>query len=183
MGDIWLRGHPPAYTDWGHCLIELQRLGMGRDNAKILAAIAGPESGFDWTVINDTPSTGDYSVGLWQINYLGSLYPSRARAYGTPLQMVSDGLGRQAHAALSVWRSQGFDAWYNTYHSGAWKKYIGSGPVPSPPGFPGSTPPPPPRELARNDWSGRVRRSAAQFHNTSMNARKWGAHINNLRIR
>jgi hypothetical protein len=115
------------------------------DDAKILAAIAGPESGYDYSVINDTPSTGDYSVGLWQINYLGALYAGRSAAYGTPRQLIEGGPARQARAAADVWHSQGYDAWFNTYTSGDWKQYIGSGPIPhgtNPPGGPGGAPPP-----------------------------------------
>jgi hypothetical protein len=115
------------------------------DDAKILAAIAGPESGYDYSVINDTPSTGDYSVGLWQINYLGALYAGRSAAYGTPRQLIEGGPARQARAAADVWHSQGYDAWFNTYTSGDWKQYIGSGPIPhgsQPPGGPGGAPPP-----------------------------------------
>src|SRR5216684_3748110 len=99
MGDIWLKGHPPAYTDWGQCYNELLKLMDSRRDAIVLAAIAGPESGYDWTVINDTPATGDYSVGLWQINYLGSLYAERSRLYGTPRDLVAGGPIKQAHAA------------------------------------------------------------------------------------
>jgi hypothetical protein len=145
MTDIWLPGLPPAYTDWVYCYGLLQPLMPTDDDAKILAAIAGPESGYDYSVINDTPATGDYSVGLWQINYLGALYAGRSAAYGTPRQLIEGGPARQARAAADVWHSQGYDAWFNTYTSGDWKQYIGSGPIPhgsQPPGGPGGAPPP-----------------------------------------
>lgn len=145
MGDIWLPGYPPAYTDWAYCVGVLELQGMDKGNAEILAAIAGPESGYDYTVINDTPSTGDYSVGLWQINYLGALYAERSREFGTPRELIAGGPIKQAHAAYSVWRSQGWMAWATTYTSGAWRKYIGSGKVPHPgqppPGGPPGHPP------------------------------------------
>ena len=141
MADIWLPGYPPAYTDWAYCVGVLELVGMDKGNAEILAAIAGPESGYDYTVINDTPSTGDYSVGLWQINYLASLYAERSRLYGTPRELIAGGPIKQAHAAYSVWRGQGWNAWYNTYTSGAWRQYIGSGPIPHPGQPPGGGPP------------------------------------------
>lgn len=145
MTDIWLPGFPPAYTDWSYCTGVLELAGMDHGNAEILAAIAGPESGYDYTVINDTPATGDYSVGLWQINYLGSLYAERSRLYGTPRELIAGGPVKQAHAAYDVWKSQGWMAWSTTYTSGAWRQYIGSGPVPHPgqppPSGPGPRPP------------------------------------------
>jgi len=132
MTDIWLPGLPPAYTDWTYCAGTLQLIGMDKGNAEILAAIAGPESGYDYRVINDTPATGDYSVGLWQINYYGSDGPARTAEFGTPRQLIEGGPLKQAHAAYAVWRQQGWNAWYNTYTSGDWRQYIGSGPVPHP---------------------------------------------------
>jgi hypothetical protein len=145
MGDIWLSGLPPAYTDWSYCVGVLELQGMDHGNAEILAAIAGPESGYDYSVINDTPATGDYSVGLWQINYYAGDYAPRAAEFGTPRQLIEGGPIKQAHAAYTVWRQQGWDAWFNTYTSGDWRQYIGSGPVPNPgnpsPGGPGKQPP------------------------------------------
>lgn len=142
MGDIWLPGFPPAYTDWIYCVGVLELQNMDHADAEILAAIGGPESGYDYTVINDTPSTGDYSVGIWQINYYGSLYSERAREFGTPRELIAGGPIKQAHAAYVIWKSQGFMAWANTYTSGAWRKYIGSGPIPHPGQPPGGTLPP-----------------------------------------
>lgn len=140
MGDIWLPGFPPAYTDWAYCVGVLQLHGMDHADAEILAAIGGPESGYDYTVINDTPATGDYSVGVWQINYLGSLYAERSREFGTPRELIAGGPYKQAFAAYHVWRQQGFMAWSTTYTSGAWRKYIGSGPIPHPSPPPGGPP-------------------------------------------
>jgi hypothetical protein len=139
MGDIWLPGYPPAYTDWSYCVGVLELQGMDRPNAEILAAIAGPESGYDYTVINDTPATGDYSVGLWQINYLGALYADRSREFGTPRQLIAGGPIRQARAAHAVWQQEGWNAWATTYQSGDWRQYIGSGPVPQPGNPPGGS--------------------------------------------
>jgi len=103
MGDLWLPGLPPAYTSFNRCFAALGPLMPSRATAVILAAIAGPESGYDYSVINDTPATGDYSVGLWQINYYDGLYGERSREYGTPRQLIEGGVRRQAHAAAHLW--------------------------------------------------------------------------------
>lgn len=143
MGAIHLAGLPAAYTDWVYCYGLLQPLMPTDDDAKILAAIGGPESGYDYHIVNDTPATGDYSVGIWQINYYGSLYPGRTAAYGTPRHLLEAGPLAQARAAADIWHSQGFMAWATTYTSGAWRKYIGtSGPV-TPTGPGGGLPPNP----------------------------------------
>lgn len=152
MGDIWLPGLPPAYTDWSYCLGVLELDGMDHGNAEILAAIGGPESGYDYSVINDTPATGDYSVGIWQINYYGSDYASRTAEFGTPRQLIEGGPELQAHAAYTVWKQQGWDAWFNTYTSGDWRQYIGSGPVPHPGQPPSGTPGPQPPILGQVTW-------------------------------
>lgn len=143
MADI----HPyggPKYTDWVYCYGLLEPLMPTRDDAKILAAIGGPESGYDYTVINDTPATGDYSVGIWQINYLGSLYAERSREFGTPRQLIEGGPLRQAHAAVAIWRQQGFMAWATTYTSGTWRQYVGGHGTPHPSPGPGGGLPPSP---------------------------------------
>lgn len=61
------------------------------------------------TVINDTPSTGDYSVGLWQINFRGGINQpvSPTRAIGGVTYSISQlqqDLGAQARAALAILR-------------------------------------------------------------------------------
>lgn len=129
MGDIWPYG-PPRYVKWTDARGYMESLGVSADNAAVFAAIGTAESSLDVSVINDTPSTGDYSVGIWQINYYGSLYAGRAAAYGTPKQLILGGLGKQANAALGVWRSQGFGAW-STFTSGAYKAYLHGAPAPA----------------------------------------------------
>jgi len=143
--DIFLPGVPPAYTDWSYCVGVLELAGMDHANAEILAAIGGPESGYDYHVINDTPATGDYSAGVWQINYYGADGPARTAEFGTIRQLLAGGPVKQARAAYSICKAQGWLAWATTYTSGDWRQYIGSGPVPHPgqppAGPPGRTPP------------------------------------------
>lgn len=105
-----------------------------RGDAIIMAGIAGNESGYDLHVINDTPGTGDYSCGLWQINYYASLYASRAAAYGTPRQLLASGLAGQARAAADLWHTAGgFSPWAADIIGNLWQKWVGSGPVPANP--------------------------------------------------
>lgn len=136
MGDIWLAGLPPAYSDYAECLHYLEPLMPTHQDAVILAAIAGPESGYDYRVINDTPATGDYSVGLFEINYYASLYSSRAAAYGTPRQLIESGPKGQCQAAADLWhQAGGFSPWAADILHNTWQRWVGSGPVPGSPGL------------------------------------------------
>lgn len=122
MGDIWPYGKP-AFIDWTTAFNDLRFLNLDLGDANVGAAIGEAESGFDYRVINDTPATGDYSVGIWQINYYGSLYASRTAAYGTPKQLVAGGAPAQAIACVGVFRGSGWTAW-STYNSGAYLKFL-----------------------------------------------------------
>jgi hypothetical protein len=66
-----------------------------------MAGIALVESGGLTNNLNNNASTGDFSVGLWQINYFGSLGPSRAASYGEPAALANDP-NAQAKAAVSI---------------------------------------------------------------------------------
>lgn len=88
-----------------------------------IVAIAGCESGYNPQILNNNPSTGDYSVGLFQINYFGSLLGPRTAAYGSPSQLQNDPQA-QARAAYSI--SNGganFTPW-TTYISGCYLKNL-----------------------------------------------------------
>jgi len=122
MGDIHPYG-PAAFVTWQACYNEAFQWVNDSSVAATMAAIASAESGLDYRIINDTPATGDYSVGLWQINYFGSLYAGRAHDYGTPQQLIEGGLTRQWFAALGIYRGQGLNAW-STYRSGAYRAYL-----------------------------------------------------------
>ncbi len=69
--------------------------------APTMAAVAIVESGGNTAVINDDPGTGDYSVGLWQINYYGDLLQSRTAEFGSPANLQADP-NAQATAAISL---------------------------------------------------------------------------------
>jgi len=49
---------------------------FGKDAPRAIR-IASCESSLQWWRINDTPSTGDYSIGIFQINLYGSLAKNR----------------------------------------------------------------------------------------------------------
>jgi Lysozyme like domain len=82
-------------------------------------------------LVNDTPATGDYSVGLFQINYYGNLLQSRTAQFGDPATFAADP-NLQVKAAIAMssngtnWQPWGPDFGYSDY----------SKPVPAP--IPGS---------------------------------------------
>lgn len=69
--------------------------------AALAAGIAIAESGGNYTALNSNASTGDYSVGLWQINYYNGLAASRTAEFGSAasLQVNPDA---QAKAAITL---------------------------------------------------------------------------------
>lgn len=125
MGDIWPYG-PARYATFAQCAAALAQNGVDAANAIVGAAIATAESSRDLSVINDTPATGDYSVGAWQINYYGSLSPGRTAEFGTPAQLIAGGVTAQGHAASVLWKASGWSPW-STYNSGAYQQYLGQG--------------------------------------------------------
>jgi len=102
-----------------------QQAGGRPSLAPTMAAIALAESSGRTDAVNDNPSTGDYSVGPWQINYFGDLAASRTRRYGSPAQLIRDPL-RDAKAAVDLAGAtgQGLGNW-STYNSGAYRRYLG----------------------------------------------------------
>lgn len=124
MGDTWPYG-PPAYVTWQAAFDWFANEGYPGSVAATFAAIGTAESSLDWRVVNNTPSTRDLSVGIWQINYFGNLYSGRVREFGTPQTLVEGGLSRQAFAALQLWKGRG-QTWadWSTYNSGAYRKYL-----------------------------------------------------------
>lgn len=94
-------------------------------------------------VVNNDPATGDFSVGLFQVNYFGDLLASRTRQFGSPAQLAQDPVA-QADAALEIYRSSGPGAWPTSYadlQAGKIKGFTpGAGGQPGP-GGPGPTDP------------------------------------------
>lgn len=76
----------------------LMAAGFTGDALVKMTAYGISESEGNSTVINNTPATGDYSVGWFQINYFGPLRASRTARYGPPEQLAQD---RHAQAAAA----------------------------------------------------------------------------------
>ena len=107
----------PGHRDSDHCpgpgsgpsgtltfgQIEALWISNGGDPAwaPTMAGIALAESGGNTASLNNNPGTGDYSVGLWQINYFGDLLSGRTAAYGSPAALQADA-NAQARAAISI---------------------------------------------------------------------------------
>ena len=126
-----------------------------------LAAIPWFESSGVTNELNNYPPTGDYSIGLWQINYYGYLFPAREAAYGPPNKLAGDPEA-QARAAVDILGGgAGISAWYGDpigtaaqagpltaaqieaifiQHAVPTDWYTGGGPVPGPPPAPAPTP-------------------------------------------
>jgi hypothetical protein len=96
--------------------------------APIMAAIAIAES--TGLTNNLNPVAPDYSVGLWQINYYGSLAGGRTAAYGTPAQLASDP-NAQAKAAIAIsGNGRNLQPW-STWTSGAAQKVLNAQGIPA----------------------------------------------------
>ena len=67
----------------------------------VMTALAGRESSWRPTALNNDAGTGDYSVGLWQINYFGNLLDGRTAEYGSPQVLLSNPQD-QANAAYQL---------------------------------------------------------------------------------
>lgn len=67
----------------------------------VMTAISGRESSWNPLAYNNNDTTMDNSVGLFQINYYGSLYQSRVSQFGAPQALLSDPQS-QANAAYSL---------------------------------------------------------------------------------
>ena len=90
----------------------LRHAGVPVSPAIMLTAIAGVESGYNTKAWNQDVNTGDDSVGLFQINYLGSLMAPRIALTGlTPEQMHDADAQTQCNAAAALWKQSGLQPW------------------------------------------------------------------------
>ncbi|SRR6266480_2294694 len=97
-------------------------------SAPVAAAIALAESGGNPTSHNPVPP--DDSYGLWQINMLGSMGPSRRAAYG--LKSNTDLYDPATNARVAVAMSNkgaNFRPW-STFTNGAYRKFVNGGTTP-----------------------------------------------------
>ena len=105
---------------------EVQQLWIdnGGDPSKALTAAAivfsSENPAGNAGLVNDTPSTSDYSVGLFQINYYGSLEVTQTARFGDPASLAADP-NLQARAAIAMssnganWQPWGPDFGYPDY--------------------------------------------------------------------
>ncbi len=96
--------------------------GLSKDRAILASAIMMAESGGDEQQI--TKDDDDLSYGLWQINMLGSMGPTRRALYGLASNDVL--LDPAENARIMAWIShQGtsFDAW-GAYTNGSYKDFM-----------------------------------------------------------
>lgn len=93
--------------------------------APLMAGIAIAESGGRTDALNPDSGTGDYSVGLWQINYFGSMLGPRTQRYGSPQQLQADA-NLQAKAAIDLLgqNAAGIGNWTN---DPTWQKWMAAG--------------------------------------------------------
>lgn len=88
-----------------------------------MIAIAYAESGGDPSKHNGNASTGDDSYGLWQINMIGSMGPSRRKQFGITSNTQLLDPATNAKAAYIVYKSQGLNAW-STYKRGDYLRFM-----------------------------------------------------------
>jgi len=96
----------------------------GGDSSKALTAAAivfsSENPSGNAGIVNDTPETGDYSVGLWQVNFYGDLLGTRSAQFGSPEAFAADP-NAQAKAAIALsqngtnWQAWGPDFGYASY--------------------------------------------------------------------
>lgn len=117
-------GSGPAVAGSGYvgprkAYLALRVAGFSQSAAIMMTAIGGVESGWSTTALNNDPATGDLSVGVWQINYFGSLATERTQLFGTWQDLLNGGLQKQASAAFTLYQqSGGFGPWQPDITSG-----------------------------------------------------------------
>lgn len=103
----------------------LQQAGFKGNGLKMAYAIAMAESGGRANAHNGNAGTGDNSYGLFQINMLGAMGPSRRKQYGlSSNESLYDAL---TNAKVAYKMSHGGTSWgpWSTYTNGAYKQYYG----------------------------------------------------------
>lgn len=119
---------PPGSFPGGKLKIEqllslAKQAGFKDEEVPIMAAIALAESSGDSSSLNNDPTTGDLSYGLWQINMIGNLGPERRKALGINSNEELFDPATNARAAKYIRDRQGFGAW-SVYREGTYKPYL-----------------------------------------------------------
>lgn len=96
--------------------------GFSGKDLDIAVAVALAESGGNTKAHNDKPP--DDSYGLWQINMLGKMGRDRQKEF--KLASYSDlyDPDRNAKAAYSIWKSQGWAKGWTTYSNGKYLQFM-----------------------------------------------------------
>jgi hypothetical protein len=113
-----------AAADGGSLDDILYRAGFRGEALRTAKAIAMAESGGRPTAYNPNVNTGDQSYGLFQINMLGSMGPSRRQQYG--LRSNEDLYDPLTNARIAYRMSGGGRNWspWSAYKSGAYRRYL-----------------------------------------------------------
>lgn len=122
---------PPAGEHNLNLLDILRQAGFKGEGLLTAYAVVMAESGSNPLAHNDNRKTGDDSYGLFQINMIDKLGTARLKQFG--LQSKEDLLDPLVNAKIAFAISKGgkdFGAW-STYNSGAYAKFLPSGPLPA----------------------------------------------------
>jgi hypothetical protein len=106
--------------------------GFTPEESRIMAAIALAESSGRTDALNSNRTTGDLSYGLWQINMLGDLGPTRRLQFGITDNEALYDPNTNARAAFLVYRERqtitssgdGFTAW-SVYNNERYRQFLG----------------------------------------------------------
>ena len=90
--------------------------------ATAVAISCAEDTDHDPTSLNNDPATGDYSVGLWQINFYGNLYSSRVAQFGLPPVLTDPQLNANAMYQLSG-GGVNFTPW-TTFKDTSYQQYL-----------------------------------------------------------
>lgn len=104
------------------------KAGFTGDDLNIAVAVALAESGGNTNSHNSTPP--DDSYGLWQINMLGDMGPSRRAQYGLKSNADLYDPAINARVAYGIRKGSGWDAW-TTYKGGKYKQFMDGNNTPS----------------------------------------------------
>ena len=103
----------------------LRQEGFEEDLIPTMIAISQAESGLNPRALNPDASTGDYSLGLFQINMLGKMGEERRRQFGLKANEELYDPRTNVRAAKAILDSQGLGAWSVTRgENPAYKQYL-----------------------------------------------------------
>lgn len=88
-----------------------------------MVAVALGESGGNTRAHNTNSATGDNSYGLWQINMIGNLGPSRRQQFGISSNDQLFDPATNARAMVKILRSEGARAW-SVFRHGTYLRHL-----------------------------------------------------------